>query len=367
MVYSRHRQNQVLCRSDFKRSTTKRMRFGSNFLKAAFAAAAVAHVDEKKLICPIETIKPQKTESDILLSRKIINHYDRTNLRLRLFQYQACPYCCKVRAFLDYYGFSYEVVEVNPVTKAEIKFSRDYKKVPILTSNDGTLTDSVLIISKLSTFIRNRDTELFEIEELYPMIEALNDKNKFVKCYPQKYVIFMDGTQKNEQIVADREEREWREWVDGKFIHLISPNVYRTFNESLETFKWFSEWGEWDRLFTQKGRILATYVGACIMWLVAKRLKRRHHIDDERDSMADAFKEWMDAIGPNREYMGGSAPNLADLAMYGAMTSFYGCAAFRELVAEGSPIERWYSKMKTAVENHEGRRLLERRTSLLYK
>ena len=39
---------------------------------------------------------------------------------------------------LDYYGFSYEVVEVNPVTRSQIKFSTDYKKVSFHTSFDSS-------------------------------------------------------------------------------------------------------------------------------------------------------------------------------------------------------------------------------------
>ena len=49
-----------------------------------------------------------------------------------MFQYQSCPFCCKVRAFLDYYGLPYEVIEVNPVMRQQIKFSKLYTKVPIL-------------------------------------------------------------------------------------------------------------------------------------------------------------------------------------------------------------------------------------------
>uniref|UniRef100_A0A915IMU6 Uncharacterized protein n=1 Tax=Romanomermis culicivorax TaxID=13658 RepID=A0A915IMU6_ROMCU len=30
--------------------------------------------------------------------------------------------------------------------------------------------------------------------------------------------------------------------------------------------------------------------------------------------------------------MGGDSPNLADLAVYGAITSFEGCQAFRDIV-----------------------------------
>lgn len=58
-----------------------------------------------------------------------------------------------MRAFLDYYGFSYEVVEVNPVTRKQINFSIDYKKVPIVrVNNDKNFTESSLIISEVGKF-----------------------------------------------------------------------------------------------------------------------------------------------------------------------------------------------------------------------
>ena len=52
-----------------------------------------------------------------------------------LYQYQNCPFCGKVRAFLDYYGFDYTIVEVNPLWKKEISFSK-YKKVPFVIADD---------------------------------------------------------------------------------------------------------------------------------------------------------------------------------------------------------------------------------------
>ena len=58
-------------------------------------------------------------------------------LKLTLYQYKTCPFCSKVRAFLDYHGLPYEVVEVNPVMRKEIKWST-YRKVPILMV-DGDL------------------------------------------------------------------------------------------------------------------------------------------------------------------------------------------------------------------------------------
>lgn len=59
---------------------------------------------------------------------------DDTNDKWTLYQYATCPFCCKVRTFLEFYGIDYDIVEVNPVFRNEIKFS-DYKKVPILKSD----------------------------------------------------------------------------------------------------------------------------------------------------------------------------------------------------------------------------------------
>lgn len=44
-------------------------------------------------------------------------------------------------AFLDYHDVPYKVVEVNPLSKKEIKWS-DYKKVPILVVDGEQLIES---------------------------------------------------------------------------------------------------------------------------------------------------------------------------------------------------------------------------------
>lgn len=51
-------------------------------------------------------------------------------------------------AFLDYHDIPYKVVEVNPLSKKEIKWS-DYKKVPILTVEGEQLVDSSGFIIKI--------------------------------------------------------------------------------------------------------------------------------------------------------------------------------------------------------------------------
>jgi microsomal prostaglandin-E synthase 2 len=129
------------------------------------------------------------------LSRKIVNEEDKTKLGLRLYQYQTCPYCCKVRAMLDYYGFSYEVVEVNPVTRSQLKFSKDYKKVPVLKTSalDRPIVESSLIISILSTFL-HRPTRSFEdCVNFYPGHESHDpDVKKTTIKYPNQYFVMAE-------------------------------------------------------------------------------------------------------------------------------------------------------------------------------
>ena len=54
---------------------------------------------------------------------------------ITLYQYETCPFCTKIRTFLDYYGIEYTKVEVHPIFKREIGFS-DYRKVPIVIVDD---------------------------------------------------------------------------------------------------------------------------------------------------------------------------------------------------------------------------------------
>lgn len=69
--------------------------------------------------------------------------------QLTLYQYEVCPYCCKVKAFLDYHHVPYSCVEVSPLGKKELSFS-DYKKVPVLLIDGEQLNDSPMIISELA-------------------------------------------------------------------------------------------------------------------------------------------------------------------------------------------------------------------------
>ena len=57
------------------------------------------------------------------VARSVRNPNDNTKIKFTLYQYQTCPFCCKARAFLDYFGLSYDVIEVNSVTRKQVCLS----------------------------------------------------------------------------------------------------------------------------------------------------------------------------------------------------------------------------------------------------
>lgn len=74
-----------------------------------------------------------------------------------LYQYEPCPYCCKVKAVLDYLKVPYSIIEVNPLTKKETKFS-EYNKVPIALINGTEINDSSTIIDTVTRFVNSSKT-----------------------------------------------------------------------------------------------------------------------------------------------------------------------------------------------------------------
>lgn len=275
-------------------------------------------------------------------------------LKLTLYQYKTCPFCSKVRAFLDYHGLPYEIVEVNPVMRQEIKWSV-YRKVPILMVDaDMQLNDSSVIISCLKTYLINKEKSVSDILRCYPELKSVNDSGKEVTEYSNKYWLMLSEAETAEIYSAkgmQKEEMKWRQWADDWLVHLISPNVYRTTGEALASFDYIVREGKFG---TFEG-FFAKYVGAAAMFLISKRLKARHNLqDDVRQDLYKAVNDWVAAIGKKRKFMGGDQPNLADLAVFGVLRVMEGLQAFDDMM-ENTKVKHWYRRMERAVLNHEGR------------
>nr|XP_020648971.1 prostaglandin E synthase 2 [Pogona vitticeps] len=273
-------------------------------------------------------------------------------LQLTLYQYKTCPFCSKVRAFLDYHQLPYEIVEVNPVMRKEIKFSV-YRKVPILLANTGNtlqLNDSSVIISAIKTYLLSRKS-LEEIVSFYPAMKAMKE-GKEVTEYNNKYWLMLDEKESlrvypTEDVMV--EEMKWRQWVDDWLVHLISPNVYRTPGEALASFDYIVREGKFG---TIEG-LFAKYFGAVAMFFIGKRLKKKHQLhDDVREDLYKAANDWVKVVGSDRAFMGGNQPNLADLAVYGVLRVMEGLEAFDDMMTH-TKIQPWYHRMEAAIGKNE--------------
>jgi len=296
-------------------------------------------------------------------ARKIVNPEDKAGLKITLYQYQTCPFCCKARVFLDYFGFTYDVIEVNSVLRKEVKWSK-YKKVPTLVVQYRDkiiqVNDSTVIVSALYSLLADTgETKLEEVMDCYPTLRHRDSEGKELSEIQNKYFLMFNETKVDRTKESIVEERRWRRWVDDTLVHSLSPNVYRTPSEALDTFKWFSETGDWEKHFSWWERNLVIYVGALAMWLIGKRLKKRHNIKDNvRQSLYDECKLWTKAIKTKgTPFLGGTQPNLADLAVFGVLNAIQGCEAFQDARANTS-IGDWFDRMKVSVGERQGRHMI---------
>ena len=92
------------------------------------------------------------------------------------------------------------------------------------------------------------------------------------------------------------------------------------------------------------------------MWIVGKRLQKRHNLNpDVRKSLYSESNFWMENIKKKDtgDFMGGNKPNLADLAIYGVLSSIEGCQAFSDLNENSTIIKDWYRKVQKSLKHPE--------------
>lgn len=225
----------------------------------------------------------------------------------KIYQYAVCPFCCKVKALLAYKKISHDTVEVHPLNKKEIRFSKDYKKVPILVDVDGTqVNDSTPIMRYLD--------------------EHYGDQRVFETAPGPK-----------------EEEDTWLKWADEVLVRALPPVLYRSVPDSLQAFDYITRVGK----FSWVQQRLIKYSGAIVMNLVAKKTARAQGITHPQKHLEQCLEQWSEALG-NRDFMGGSHPNGADLAVYGILRSIEEMSAFR-IVQNNLKIFDWYQRTEGAA------------------
>lgn len=247
------------------------------------------------------------TASFVYAVSRPVAHNAGENVTLpKVYQYQICPYCHRVKAYLDYLKVNYEVVEVNPLTKSELSFSKEYKKVPIAVFNDEVIGDSGAIISFIS------------------------------KNYPTAPGFITEDTDK------------WMEWSEKRLAVLLYPNITRSKEECWECFAYADNVFTWNILWRNAVRT----IGPIAMSFANGRIKKKYGIVDERRELKDVLSEWVLALN-GKKFLHGEKVTLPDLMVYGVLRSIRNFQTFREVMSENAELRRWYSDVDAATGTSE--------------
>ncbi len=216
----------------------------------------------------------------------------------RIYQYQVCPFCWKVKALLHLKGIAYDAVEVHPLNKREIAFSQ-YKKVPIYIDEEGKQ------INDSSEIMRH-------IEETHPSTPVFERSD---------------------------EETHWLSWANEQYVRALPPMIYRSFSEAYKAFQYItkvSAFGFFQRHFIRIS-------GAIAMKIVARKLARRLQIRNVEKHFLSQLTDWEAAIG-SRDFLGRGKPNAADVAVFGISKVLENLPCF-SLVKQHTSFYAWYQRM----------------------
>jgi microsomal prostaglandin-E synthase 2 len=220
----------------------------------------------------------------------------------RLYQYQICPYCHRVRAYLDFLKIEYEVIEVNPLSKSELNFSKEYKKVPIMEVRETIVNDSEEIL------------------------------NYITKSYNVPSTIVTEDA------------AEWIRWSEKRLAVLLYPNITRSVTECWECFNYANYIYSWD-IFS---RLMVRTAGPIAMSFANNRIKKKAGIVDERKELKEVLLEWTAALG-EKPFLHGNQITLPDLVVYGVLRAIEDFQTFREIMEENSILKNWYQRVKLST------------------
>ena len=341
-------------------------------------AVAAEHVNEKlkvetpyllqnALSCALEgTMMQRQQEVTNSSTEKKMN-----DAAIQLFRYTTCPFCGRVKAFLDYLQIAHECVEVEPMFKGELKCSV-YQKVPQLrltaaacpaSENEngsspvqkGWLVDSELILKELSDVLQKMDLKT----ALKNKESNEKDVNTVVHTIKNKVTAYQQQLQNMD---LKKEIDEHNKWAETNLVKILVLNVNSSLSEAWMGYDYIDAFDT----IPFANKIFLKVLGAPVMYLVSeyktKPTLERCGIYKRGDDVKqllhnDLIKHWgRDALqGGKKEFQGGDYPSLADIVTYGTLQSVRGHKIYNELYAAATGgngmdvIVQWLDRMDVAT------------------
>mmetsp|Transcript_28574 Transcript_28574/g.42234 ORF Transcript_28574/g.42234 Transcript_28574/m.42234 type:complete len:274 (+) Transcript_28574:41-862(+) len=264
--------------------------------------------------------------SVILRGSKSLSHVNRRFLSssvpdVTLYQYHICPFCHKAKAVMGYADIQpNQLIEVNPLTKAELKgLSDDYHKVPIAVIDGVQVNGSGNIIKAL---LANEAVK-----------ETILSKSSSLGSW--------------EDFDSASSSNSWEEFANEDLGSILYPNICSSLGDSYNAFGYVHRVESFSTV--QKFSIQA--IGSLAMYFAASRIKAKRGIDDERAALQTALQKWQEEALSNGSKIfssGKNDPNLNDLLVYGTLRSVEGLSIHTEVLnqSENSILNDWYLRVK---------------------
>ena len=159
---------------------------------------------------------------------------------MTLYQYAICPYCNIAKTVLHYTRTPYQALEVNPLTKAELK--------KLDADSDGKLYDKVPVLVRL-----------LDSDES----QQINGSDAIVD-YLLENATFIDA--------ASPSAVRWTTFAREDLAPLLYPNLCNTLGNSFRAFGYVHRS---DSPFSLGQRLAIQWIGSLAMYLAASKIKRK--------------------------------------------------------------------------------------------
>jgi microsomal prostaglandin-E synthase 2 len=231
------------------------------------------------------------------VSKKLLNQ------KITIYQYEACPFCNKVKAYLEYRKIPYTTIEVNPFTKKELSFSKAYKKVPVAIIDGEQVNNS------------------------FDIIESIEQKT-------------------TNQTVTEA-TKKWNSFIDTKLAVTLLPNLYKSYGQAVEAFDYISRVPGWSFI----NRLWLKYFGAFFMWGMRNRLMRKYNLKagDPRVSLYELIKEFETELGA-KPFLEGDLMTTSDVIVFGGFRTVVRYQTGRDIFVFSPKTQEWYQRVEKAIQ-----------------
>jgi microsomal prostaglandin-E synthase 2 len=273
---------------------------------------------------------------------------------IKLYQYKICPFSNIAKVVLTYQQVPYQSIEVNPLTKAELKFSKSYRKVPIAQQGQRQWNGTEEILDHFAA-VPSSSSSSFVGGDNSKSINNNNDNNDFA---------------------TGSSSRQWQDFARNKLAPLLYPNLCDTLSNSFRAFDYVHQ----EPNFSTLQRYSIQYLGALAMYMAASKIKKKYHLTDVRASLHDALTELEGGLLMNSSSVSTTnnstnndvilptdpniflnpnsttEPHLGDLAVFGVLWGLEGLTILNDDILQNQQfpkIQQWYQDMNDQVERKQ--------------